>query len=202
MYTRILCPVDFSEGASHAADLAIAMARSHASCINAQHVYKPVLMPVPGLPAPEERVSEAELSRVRAETAKCFERAATLGIRVDATVDVGEPAIGILRRASEWPADLIVMGTHGASGFERLVLGSVTEKVLRKATCPVLTVPPHAQATSRLPFRRLLCAIDFSDWSLQALDHAATLAQQSGAELTLLHTLEWPWSEPPAPDLH
>ena len=76
----------------------------------------------------------------------------------------------ILDRAASLPADLIVMGTHGAGGFQHLVLGSVTEKVLRQAACPVLTVPPRAQATSRLPFSRLLCAVDFSDVSLAALD--------------------------------
>jgi nucleotide-binding universal stress UspA family protein len=53
---------------------------------------------------------------------------------------VGRPAGEILKAAAVLPADLIVMGTHGASGFERLVLGSVTEKVLRQATCPVLTL--------------------------------------------------------------
>jgi nucleotide-binding universal stress UspA family protein len=64
--------------------------------------------------------------------------------------------------------------------------------VLRKARCPVLTVPPRAQATSRLPFRRVLCAIDFSEASLGALQFAASLIQESGAALTLLHVLEWP----------
>ena len=91
------------------------------------------------------------------------------------------------------------MGTHGASGFEHLVLGSVTEKVLRKASCPVLTVPPAAQATSRLPFRHVLCAIDFSDSSLAALPLAVSLATESDAALTLLHVLDWPWEEPPPP---
>ena len=97
------------------------------------------------------------------------------------------------------PADVMVMGTHGASGFQRLLLGSVTEKVLRKATCPVLTVPPRAQVTSRLPFARVLCAVDFSEWSIAAVELASSLAQQSGAALELLHVVEWPWEEPPPP---
>jgi nucleotide-binding universal stress UspA family protein len=94
-----------------------------------------------------------------------------------------------------------VMGTHGTSGFEHLLLGSVTERVLRKAPCPVLTVPPRAQATSQLPFRRVLCAVDFSDSSLAALDLAFSLAQEAEAALTLLHVIEWPWTEPPPPRL-
>jgi nucleotide-binding universal stress UspA family protein len=98
-------------------------------------------------------------------------------------------------------ADVIVMGTHGTSGFEHFVLGSVTEKVLRKATCPVLTVPPRAQATSRLPFQHVLCAVDFSDASTAAVNWATSLAHASGASVTLLHVLEWPWHEPPPPDM-
>jgi nucleotide-binding universal stress UspA family protein len=98
-------------------------------------------------------------------------------------------------------ADLIVIGTHGTSGFEHLLLGSVTEKVLRKATCPVLTVPPRAQVISRLPFERLLCAVDFSDSSITALQAGFSLGEESSAVLTILHVLEWPWGEPPPPRL-
>ena len=156
-------------------------------------------MPVPGLPVPKDRVPDAEVQRVREHTAACFGAATAAGLRVDVEVDIGRPASQILERAAGLPADMIVMGTHGSSGFEHLMLGSVTEKVLRRAGCAVVTVPPLAQATSTLPFRRVLCAVDFSDWSLKALDLAVSLAQESGAELTLLHVIEWPWEETPPP---
>jgi nucleotide-binding universal stress UspA family protein len=65
----------------------------------------------------------------------------------------------------------------------------------------VLTVPPRAQATSHLPVARLVCAVDFSDPSLDAVGCAVSLARESGATLTLLHVLEWPWEEPPPPRL-
>ena len=94
---------------------------------------------------------------------------------------------------------MIVMGTHGASGFEHLVLGSVTEKVLRRARCPVLTAPPRLHAAAALPFQRILCAIDFSDSSLSGLEWAWSLAEEAGATVSLLHVIEWPWDEPPAP---
>jgi nucleotide-binding universal stress UspA family protein len=93
------------------------------------------------------------------------------------------------------------MGTHGTSGFQHLAMGSVTERVLRNAACPVLTVPPRAHATSRIPFTRLLCAIDFSESSMAALQFASSLADESHATLTMVHVLEWPWEEPPAPRL-
>ncbi len=198
---RVLCPVDFSEASRHAIEHALVIARWYKASITALHVYNPLFMPVPGLPAPDDRVPDVELKRVGAETAACFAGPASDGVSVDVLVDVGQPARHILDRAAALDADVVVMGTHGASGFEHLVLGSVTEKVLRKAPCPVLTVPPRAQATSELPFRRLLCAVDFSASSLAALDLAFSLAQESDAALTMVHVIEWPWEEPPPPVL-
>jgi nucleotide-binding universal stress UspA family protein len=137
--------------------------------------------------------------QLRQEAATFLEPARTAGLVVSIEVELGLPAKHIVDRALSLPADLIVMGTHGTSGFEQLVLGSVTEKVLRKARCPVLTVPPRTYATSQLPFRQLLCAVDFSEASSKAVQSALSLAQESGATLTLLHVLEWPWEEPPPP---
>jgi nucleotide-binding universal stress UspA family protein len=175
--TRILCPVDFSEASEHAIEHAIAVASWYQASITALHVYNPIFMPVPGLPPPGSRASESELKRMHVETTRCFEGAIASGVDVDVIVDVGPPSARILDRSETAHSDLIVMGTHGASGFEHLLLGSVTEKVLRKARRPVLTVPPHAQAISTLPFRRLLCAVDFSAWSLRGLELTCSLAK-------------------------
>jgi len=198
--TNVLCPVDFSDASRHAVDQAVAIARWYHARLTALHVYPPMFMPVPALPAPSDRVPESELQRVRAEAARLLTDAAA-GLGADVVVRVGRPADEILKAAAGLPADLIVMGTHGVSGFERLVLGSVTEKVLRQATCPVLTVPPQAQTTARLPFHRVLCALDFSPWSDAALELASSLAEESGAALDLVHVIEWPWTEPPPPAL-
>lgn len=199
--TRILCPVDFSGASRHAIEHAIVIARWYKASITALHVYHPMFMPIPGLPPRESRVPESELTRVQVETTRCFEDAAASGVNVNVVVDVGQPADQILVRSDATHSDLIVMGTHGTSGFEHLLLGSVTEKVLRRAICPVLTVPPHTHSTSTLPFRRLLCAVDFSDSSQRGLELARSLAKQSNAALTLLHVVEWPWHEPPPPVL-
>jgi nucleotide-binding universal stress UspA family protein len=102
-----------------------------------------------------------------------------------------------------------VIGTHGRSGFQRLFLGSVTEKVIRKATCPTLVVPPRAPdvpAASPIQFRRILCAVDFSESSLEALAYAINMAEEADAQLTALHVVEFPLvlvGEPaaPVPDL-
>jgi nucleotide-binding universal stress UspA family protein len=73
------------------------------------------------------------------------------------------------------------------------VLGSVTEKVLRKLECPVLTVPPSADKAPTVPgpFTSILCATDFSNASLAALEYAMSLAQEAGSRLTVVHAVPW-----------
>jgi nucleotide-binding universal stress UspA family protein len=99
----------------------------------------------------------------------------------------------ILRVARDVAADLLVMGTHGLGGFDRLILGSVTERVLRQVPCPVLTIPrraPESPDTAHEGFRRVLCGADRSDASRRALDHAVSLARRSSGRLLLVHVLE------------
>ena len=195
---NVLCPVDFSDASTHAIEQATAIAGWFKARITALHVVSPIFMSSPVVPKPGGgSIPESELERLGTETGARFGGATSAGIGLGVFVDVGQPASRILERAASLPADVLVMGTHGTSGFEHLVLGSVTERVLRKASCPVLTVPPHARATSRLPFERVLCAVDFSESSLTALQYAFSLARESGAALTMIHALEWPWEEPP-----
>jgi nucleotide-binding universal stress UspA family protein len=197
--STVLCPVDFSECSAHALELASAVVQCWRSRLVVMHACVPLFAPVPGLPAPSERVPDYERERVRSQASLFIESTVGSAVAADVTVAVGHPAAAILDSGATLSADLIVMGTHGASGFEHLLLGSVTEKVLRRATCPVLTVPPRARATSRFPFTRILCAVDFSDWSTAAVEFASSLGRESGAALDLLHVIEWPWPEPPAP---
>jgi nucleotide-binding universal stress UspA family protein len=102
------------------------------------------------------------------------------------------PAETIADFAASSGADLIVIGTHGASGFRHLLLGSVTETILRVVDCPVLTVPPHAHATAELPFRRVLSAVDFSPSSLAVLQLASSVAEECRAKLDVLHVIDEP----------
>jgi nucleotide-binding universal stress UspA family protein len=84
--------------------------------------------------------------------------------------------------------DLVVLGTHGRGGLKKLFLGSVAEGVSREAPCAVLIVGPHApSASSGFTFRHILYATEYSTGSLTALRYALSLAQQCGADLTLLH---------------
>jgi nucleotide-binding universal stress UspA family protein len=115
---------------------------------------------------------------------------------VDARVEQAEHVHNeILGQLAATHADLLVLGTHGRSGFQRLFLGSVTEKVIRKATCPTLVVPPRASDVApdaALQFKRILCPVDFSDSSLSALAYALSLAEEADAHVTLLHVIEIP----------
>jgi len=194
--THIVCPVDFSDASRHAIDQATVVAGYYHSRITALHV----LTSSSDIFATATE-DAARVDALRPRIAEDFACAASQGIAVDILIEPGHPADVILERAASARAGLIVMGTHGTSRFQHLVLGSVTEKVLRKATCPVLTVPARARATSQLPFTRLLCAVDFSDSSLEAVRAAVSLAEGADATLTLIHVLEWPWEEPPAPSL-
>src|SRR5580693_4392702 len=117
-------------------------------------------------------------------------------IRPEPVVDQGIAADCILALAEAQNVDLIVMGTHGRRGFDRLMVGSVTERVLRKASCPVLAVhrPSYDFLNSResdpAHLNRILFCTDFSDNSLRALSPALSLTAEYNAELTLLHVLQ------------
>lgn len=192
---RVLCPIDFSDASRHALDHAVVLAGWYGSRITALHVCNPVFLPNPPILftefPPGVLPPEPDKQQVENHLREWLAPANAAGLRTDTLLDEGNPAARILERATSLPADLIVMGTHGRGGFERLMLGSVTERVLRKASCPVLTVPPPAAATSTLPFKHLLCPIDFSEPSISALEFAFSIAKESDARLTILHVFDW-----------
>jgi nucleotide-binding universal stress UspA family protein len=134
-------------------------------------------------------------SDARSEVDEFLAEAGAGGIQT--RVVSGDPKDEIVRAAAESPTDYVVMGTHGRGGFERFVLGSVTEHVLRKAPCPVLAVPPgdrHAAPDGTFP--SVVCAVDFSDASRRALDHAERLVAPGG-RLLLVHAITWPYGAKP-----
>jgi nucleotide-binding universal stress UspA family protein len=203
---RILCPVDFSDASRHAWDHAVVIAGWYGASITALHVCNPVFPAEPPisfaeLPRTTERLTGADRRELEADLAPWLESAHAGGVVADVVFDEGHnPAAPILACATSLPADLIVLGTHGLGGFERFMLGSVTEKVLRKANCPVLTVPPPVVRATKPPFKRLLCPVDFSPSSLAALQFAFSIAKESDAHLTVLHALDWPVDDDDRPD--
>jgi CPA2 family monovalent cation:H+ antiporter-2 len=191
---RILCATDFSDHSRHAFGQAVALAHWYEAEITLLHIiprvpsataFPPVVNPLTLDPISRSRILE--------ELRRFGQPAAAAGVRFEAVLRDGGAAPQILEVARTLPADLLVLGTHGRGGFERLVLGSVAEKVLRKADCPVLIVPPpEADAATPSPlFAKILCPVDFSPSSVKALEYALSLAQEAKASLTVLHVVEW-----------
>lgn len=143
--TRILCPTDFSEASDHAVDLALAIAAAYQARIAAIHVAHPAVVPLEFAAPAGGPLDGAEIDVLRGKTAARFSGASRAGIGLDVFVDTGSPADRIVDRAASLPADLIVMGTHGRGPMAHLLMGSVAERVVRLAPCPVLVVrhPEH-----------------------------------------------------------
>jgi nucleotide-binding universal stress UspA family protein len=129
------------------------------------------------------------------------------GVGVEIQLEEGLNVAQVIEeRAQSLSVDLITLGTHGRAGFQRLVLGSVAERVLRVAQCPVMTVPAREPATTpRSPaaLQRIICPVDFSSASGRAIEYAASLANQADARLTVMHVIEMPMVlDAPPPDVH
>ena len=191
---EILCPLDFSDTSRQALEHAAALAGWYESRLTAVHVLAPPFPQPPILFAefPSAVPTAADRRACEDELRRWLEPARRAGIVTDTVVAEGSAAARILEEAGQRKADLVVMGTHGVGGFERFMLGSVAEKVLRKADCPVMTVPPSAHTAAKVPYTQLLCPVDFSDSSLAALRFAFSIAEEADAKLTLLHVFEWP----------
>jgi nucleotide-binding universal stress UspA family protein len=189
--SRILCPVDFSETSQHALDHAAALARWYEAKLTLLHVF----VTLPTMDLPPIILGDGERERLKAAIRKMAARVSS-DVSVDVRVEQAEYVQNeIFRQIADTHSDLLVLGTHGRSGFQRLFLGSVTEKVIRKATCPTLVVPPRTSdvpSDSPVQFTHILCAVDFSDSSLSALAYALNLAEEADAHLTLLHAIEMP----------
>jgi nucleotide-binding universal stress UspA family protein len=192
---RILCPIDFSDHSRRALDHAIAIARWYESTVTVLHVFSPAPVAAFG-PGPVifEPIVLTQIDRdqLLTDTKAFAETQSAPDITIDALLREGNTAGEILEQADSMKADLLVIGTHGRAGFDRLLLGSVAEKVLRKASCPVLTVPrrlPDAVPAGPVLYKRVLCPVDFSDASLNALKYAISMAQEADAQLTVLHVV-------------
>lgn len=172
---HILCPVDLSavsEAALRQADALAAWYEADLTVLFAAQV---------------KRVASAQYELAAFA-------AATVGVRAPRLlVKQGGAVREIVRLASAIPADLVVMGTHGLSGVKRLLLGSVTERVVRESPCPVLTVPPRTtwRPTDVESLAMVVCAVDFSPSSARALDYAISVARKAGGRLIVFHALEW-----------
>lgn len=191
MSRKILCPIDFSPGSQQALRAAVRLAMDGDTELVLAHAwYLPPLAHAGETPFPAQLIDEMVTGEEAAlATAVCD--AQDLGApRVASLFLTGLPWQRICDTAEADPAfDLIVMGTEGRTGLRRLLLGSVAEKVVRHAPCSVLAVRGK-NGSSR--FHHILCPIDFSPSSREAMERAARLADHDGLGITLLHVLDLP----------
>lgn len=190
-WQTVLCATDFSPSARAAMETAVELAAVAKARLHLAYIYAPAATYIPDglvgasptVVAQMERDVEVELGRWKA--------AATLqaGGRVEvvARAELGLPFGSIVDLAEKLPAQLIVMGTRGRTGLAHVLLGSVAERVVRFAPCPVLTV--RGTDAARVP-GRILVASDLSPSSRPALQTALGLATLTSAELDVLHVRE------------
>jgi nucleotide-binding universal stress UspA family protein len=192
--SSILCPVDFSQPSAAALRFAANLAASTHAGLTLVHARF--------LPAPPyfTESQTADLSRQfknsMDEADRALEEFATRlspGCSAKRLIVDAAPVDAILKIAREAQSDLLVMGTHGRSGFNRFLLGSVAERILRESTVPVLTVRETSGTTAAaLSIKRILCPVNDSSAAKHALQIAARLASSLNAELTALHVVEAP----------
>jgi nucleotide-binding universal stress UspA family protein len=196
---RILCPFDFSEFSVRAYDYAQSLARHYHAKLYLQHVVD-FTLPSYAYYANASYIADL-FERVRHDARLQLEefakRPTSYGPPPECVLNEGVPTNSILSFAEERRVNFIVMGSHGRKGGDRVALGSVTEKVLRKASCSVLVVrkPEHdfvspGSEQDAIQLRKLLFCTDFSEHSRTALEHAVSIAAEYGAELTVLYVLE------------
>jgi nucleotide-binding universal stress UspA family protein len=186
---NILYATDFSPIAEAAAPYALELARRYGSKVFALHV-RPLQIYglAPAESWPDLRAAAEEQAKDQAKHMdKLFqdvEHAAVIG-----EGDIWEVISMILEKNR---IDLIVLGTHGRKGLEKVLMGSVAEAVFRRVSCPVLTVGPfvHGNAKRAAEMKRILFASDFSEASEGAVPYALSLAQENQANLDLVHVIE------------
>jgi nucleotide-binding universal stress UspA family protein len=143
-WKKILCPIDFSDASRAALEAAADLAKRFGASLALFHAY-----PVPGYTFPDGSfvASSKMLEELSSQAQRHMEEwkglAQQLGVsRVEVATAIGEPAHEILAFAKDQHADLLVIGTHGRTGLQHALMGSVAERVVRRASCPVLTVRP------------------------------------------------------------
>lgn len=192
-FTRILCPIDLSDISRQALRHASALAAWYDARLTVLHVTPPPAAALPfgvvGEMPPVLPIAQGDPSEA---IARDLASTGAASRHPDVVIVSGRAHAVIQEQVAALGADLVVIGTHGLGGVERLLLGSTAEKVVRTVTCPVMTVPPavHDSAPA-VSFTRILCATDFSPSARRAVAVALDLGRQAGGAVTVLHAIEY-----------
>jgi nucleotide-binding universal stress UspA family protein len=191
---RVLYPTDFSDASKAGLPAAVRIAEIHGARLEVFHavVWRGAVMPPPTAFSDGFADVEEMLAGIATEKLRDMAEGEPAGVEVAWSKGhaVSAPP-AILARARVTDSDLIVMATHGRRGFRRLLLGSVTEEVVRHAPCPVMTVrAPEGEAAEQPSFGNIVVATDFSSGGGLAIDGAIELAAATGAHLEIVHVIE------------
>lgn len=188
MYDRILFPTDGSGGADQALEHVLDIASAHGTTVHLLNVADTTRDSLTRVQGEIIDVLEREGEDLLDDVA---ERARKRGVETVSTVLQGEPYRTIVQYADEYDIDLIVMPTHGRSGLQRLLLGSTTERVVRRAEVPVLTIRPDAADAVRYPYRGVAVPTDGSEGASEALSVGANVATDAEAALYVLSVITY-----------
>lgn len=186
---QILCAIDFSPASLRALDLAIQMANLYKARIRLLHVIPRIVASMIDEPISTSPWTAELEEKAKRELAKLKERAAKGGVSVSTEIRLGDVDIQILKAVKDSGADLLAMGTHGHRGFERWIIGSVAERLLRHSPVPMLLTGAGEKRAAASIARRILIGTDFSDGTRQAVEYGASLAAQTGASILLVHVI-------------
>ncbi len=196
---RVLFPTDFSEGAKRAFPQAASFADQHDAGLHILNVkgrhQRNGETANPQFPIPLDTLTEWLRRSASSGSGSNVPDLEALSITQE-QVESTDPGEQIPAYIENEEIDLTVMGTHGRRGVDRIISGSVTEEVVRKAPSPVLTVQADADVAPNQAVRRILAPVDFSDASDVAVQHAKEIALTYGAEIDLLHVVEAPFYPP------
>jgi nucleotide-binding universal stress UspA family protein len=195
--SRILCPVDLSDASRKILRQALLVARQHGATLKVIYVLDVGRARSSGEAMFE--VTPAMRSTLDEDLHWLVAAAMDAEVQTQTAVCEGPVVPTILHEVRVFQADLIVVGTHGRGGFERMALGSTAEKLVRRAMCPVMVVPPSDAGDAPVLPRLVLCPTDFSPAAAAAIDYARFIAARVGASLSLVAVTEWPFGEAPAP---
>jgi len=195
-FENILCPTDFSSAARTALPYAAALASHYGSTIYVVHAISPEVAeyypPESVRPALENAEASAQRSMNELMSSNVFSDVPHQGI-----VNHGEIWDVLSAVISEMKIDLIAVGTRGRRGLSKLIMGSVAEEIFRLASCPVLTVGPHAIDTPpQRVLHRILLATDFSADSIRAMSYGLSLAEEFQACLIPMYVAPPPETDP------
>ncbi len=192
-YRHLLCPVDFSESSRRALEWSSRFSKEVGARLTVLHVLDTEFLSIGNLVAVPDAFGE--LRRRAEEAFTALKREIDLG-HADVQVVEGVPEDVLVTAANQRDVDLLVMGTHGLSGFQRFFLGSVTEKVLHRALVPLLALSPWVEQQQTIGFRAprtIVMAIDFGPESQSVLRHGIWLAEHFRAKLVALHVVSVPY---------